>query len=238
MSNIFAIFRKEFRSYFSSPIAYIYITVFIVLSSWLFFRGFFVINQADMRGYFGLMPWMFLFFVPAVTMKLWAEEKKLGTMELLMTLPLKEYEVVLGKYLAGFMLFAVSIVLTFIIPIVLFALGNPDGGPIVGGYVGVLLMGAAYLAIGLFASTLTENQIVAFILGVVVCFALLIIGEDFVLFSVPQWLVPAFSFLGLGSHFASIGRGVLDSRDLIYYLSLIGFFLYMSVHTIEARKWR
>ncbi len=237
MSNVIAVFRKEFKSYFSSPIAYIYITVFIVSSSWLFFRSFFVFNQADMRGFFGLMPWIFLFFVPAVTMKLWAEEKKLGTVELLMTLPLKEYEVVLGKYLAGLMLFLLSIVLTFVIPIVLFALGDPDGGPIVGGYLGIFLMGAAYLSIGLFASTVTENQIIAFIMGVVICFALLIIGEDFVLFSTPQWLVPVFSYLGLGSHFASIGRGVLDSRDLIYYLSLIGFFLYMSMHTIETRKW-
>ena len=237
MNNILAIFRKEFKSYFSSPIAYIYITVFIVLSSWLFFRGFFVINQADMRGYFGLMPWMFLFFVPAVTMKLWAEERKLGTDELLMTLPVREHEALIGKYLAGFMLFVVSIASTWIIPVVLFAVGNPDGGPIVGGYLGVLLMGAAYLAIGLFASTLTENQIVAFILGVVICFALLIIGEDFVLFSVPQWLVPICSYLGLGAHFASIGRGVLDSRDLIYYLSLVGFFRSMSVHMGEARKW-
>jgi len=238
MNNILAIFRKEFKSYFNSPIAYIYITVFIVLSSWLFFRGFFVINQADMRGYFILMPWMFLFFVPAVTMKLWAEEKKLGTMELLMTLPLREHEVPLGKYLAGLALFALSIALTFVIPIVLFALGDPDTGHIIGGYLGVLLMGAAYLAIGLFASTLTENQIIAFILGVVICFALLIIGEDFVRFSVPHWLAPRCSYLGLGSHFSSIMRGVVDSRDLIYYLSLIGFFLYLSVHTIEARKWR
>ena len=238
MNNIAALFKKEFRSYFNSPIAYIYITVFLCLSAWLFFRGFFIINQAEMRGFFGLMPWMFLFFIPAVTMKLWAEEKKLGTVEILMTLPIKDYEVVIGKYLASLALFGVMILLSLSLPITVAYLGEPDGGPIVGGYIGLFLMGAAYLAIGLFASTLTENQIIAFIIGIVMCFVLLIIGEDIVLFKSPNWLVPIFSYLGLGAHFSSIGRGVIDSRDLIYYLSVIGFSLYLSVLSVESRKWR
>ncbi|MBI1922879.1 ABC transporter permease [Candidatus Poribacteria bacterium] len=238
MNNIAAIFKKEFRSYFNSPIAYIYITVFLCLSAWLFFRGFFIINQAEMRGFFGLMPWMFLFFVPAVTMKLWAEEKKLGTVEILMTLPIKDYEVVFGKYLASLALFGVMILLSLSLPITVAYLGKPDGGPIIGGYIGLFLMGAAYLSIGLFASTLTENQIIAFIIGIVMCFVLLIIGEDIVLFKAPNWLVPIFSYLGLGAHFSSIGRGVIDSRDLIYYLSVIGFSLYLSVLSVESRKWR
>lgn len=238
MTNITAIFKKEFRSYFNSPIAYIFITFFLGLSSWLFFRGFFLQNQAEMRGFFGLMPWIFLFFIPAVTMKLWAEEKKIGTIEILMTLPIRDYEVVLGKFFASFALLVVTVLLSFVIPFSVMYVGDPDGGIIITGYIGLLLMGAAYLAIGLCASTLTENQIIAFILGIFTCFALLIIGEDIVLFNAPDWLFPIFSYLGLGSHYSSILRGVLDSRDIIYYLSVIGFFLYLSTLAIESRKWR
>lgn len=184
------------------------------------------------------MPWIFLFFIPAVTMKLWAEEKKLGTAEILMTLPIKDYEVVVGKFLASFGLLAVTTLFSLSIPLSVIYLGDVDGGTLVCGYIGLLLMGGAYLAIGLFASTLTENQIVAFILGISVCFVLLIIGEDFVLFSTPDWLFPLFSYLGLGAHYSSILRGVIDSRDIIYYLTVIGFFLYLSTLLVESRKWR
>jgi ABC-2 type transport system permease protein len=238
MTNITTILKKEFRSYFNSPIAYIFITFFLGISAWLFFRGFFLVNQAEMRSFFGLMPWIFLFFIPAVTMKLWAEEKKLGTAEILMTLPIRDYEVVLGKFLASFGLLAVTALFSLAIPISVAILGDPDGGTIVCGYLGLLLMGAAYLAIGLFTSTLTENQIIAFILGISACFVLLIIGEDIVLFSTPNWLYPIFSYLGLGSHYSSILRGVIDSRDIIYYLTIIGFFLYLSTLSVESRKWR
>ena len=238
MTNITAILKKEFRSYFNSPIAYIFITFFLGISSWLFFRGFFLINQAEMRGFFGLMPWLFLFFVPAVTMKLWAEEKKLGTVEILMTLPIRDYEVVIGKYLASYALLAVTVLLSLVLPLSVSILGNPDGGTILSGYIGLLLMGGAYLAIGLFASTLTENQIIAFILGSIACFGMLIIGEDIVLFNAPNWLFPIFSYLGLGAHYSSILRGVLDSRDILYYLSVIGFFLTLSSISVESRKWR
>ena len=130
MNNIAAIFKKEFRSYFNSPIAYIFITFFLALSAWFFFSGFFIISQANMRGFFTVMPWLYLFFIPAVTMKLWAEERKLGTVEILMTLPIKDYEVVLGKYLASFALLGVTILLSISLPIAVASLGNPDGGPI------------------------------------------------------------------------------------------------------------
>lgn len=238
MQNINAIFKKEFKSYFNSPIAYIFITFFLGISSWLFFRTFFISAQADMRGLFGLMPWIFLFFIPAVTMKLWAEEKKLGTAEILMTLPIRDYEVVIGKFLASFGLLAVTALFSLGLPISVIILGDPDGGTVICGYLGLLLMGGAYLSIGLFASTLTENQIVAFILGISACFLLLIIGEEIVLFSTPGWLYPIFSYLGLGTHYSSILRGVIDSRDIIYYLSIMGFFLYLSTLLIESRKWR
>jgi ABC-2 type transport system permease protein len=237
MTKTTPIFRREFASYFNSPIAFIYLTVFLGLSSWLFLKGFFVINEASMRPFFGLLPWIFLFFIPAITMRLWAEEKKVGTMELLMTLPVTEAEAVLGKFLASFTFLLVSLGLSFILPIVVAALGSPDPGQIVGGYLGAVLIGAAFLSIGLFISSLTENQIVAFIVSVVVIFGLFILGEDFVLFGVPDWLVPVFSFIGLGGHFDSISRGVVDSRDILYYLSVIGFFLYLNVKSIEARKW-
>ncbi len=238
MQNITAILKKEFRSYFNSPIAYIFITFFLGISAWLFFQNFFLVNQAEMRGFFGLMPWIFLFFIPAVTMKLWSEEKKIGTIEILMTLPIRDYEVVVGKFLASFALLAVTVLLTLVIPFSIMSVGNPDVGTLIAGYIGLLLMGAAYIAIGFFASTLTENQIIAFIIGIVVCLVLLLIGEDFVLFKTPNWLVPIFSYLGLGAHYSSILRGVLDSRDIIYYLSLIGFFLYLSTLAVESRKWR
>ena len=238
MQNITAILKKEFRSYFNSPIAYIFITFFLGISAWLFFQNFFIVNQAEMRSFFGLMPWIFLFFIPAVTMKLWSEEKKIGTIEILMTLPIRDYEVVVGKFLASFALLAVTVLLTLVIPFSIMSVGNPDVGTLIAGYIGLLLMGAAYIAIGFFASTLTENQIIAFIIGIVVCLVLLLIGEDFVLFKTPNWLVPIFSYLGLGAHYSSILRGVLDSRDIIYYLSLIGFFLYLSTLAVESRKWR
>jgi len=238
MNNIYAIFKKEFKSYFNSPIAYIFITAFLVFSGWLFFRGFFLIGEATMRPFFSILPWEFLFFVPAVTMRLWAEEKKLGTIELLMTFPLNDYEIVMGKFLAAFLFLTITVLLTFPLPATLFYLNHPDVGPIVGGYMGALLMGAAYLSIGLFISSLTENQIIAFIISIFTCFALFIIGEQIVITALPGWLAGIFSFLGLGAHFESIGLGVIDSRDLIYYLSVIIFFLFLNIRSVESRKWR
>ncbi|NNE09969.1 MAG: ABC transporter permease [Gemmatimonadetes bacterium] len=238
MRNVFAVMRKEFRGYFDSPIAYIYITFFTVLSTWLFMRSFFLVNQATMRGYFGILPWLLLFFIPAVTMRLWAEEKKLGTIELLMTLPLKDSEVVFGKFLASFLFLAVTLVLSLALPIMVSMLGEPDLGSIAGGYLGAILLGGAYLAIGLFVSSLTENQIIAFIIGVTITFLLFVIGEEFVVYNAPDAIVPMLKFLGMGAHFDSIGRGVVDSRDVIYYLSMIGFFLFLNVRSVESRKWK
>jgi len=240
MNSIVTIFKKEFRNYFNSPIAYIYIIAFLILSSALFFWvfGFFLRAQADMRAFFGLMPWIFLLFAPIVTMGLWSEERKVGTDEILLTLPFKDYEVVLGKYLASFGLLVLTVCLSFTLPIAIAYLGDPDTGPIVGGYLGTFLLGGTYLAIGLFASTLTENQITALIIGFAICFGLFIIGESFVLFAVPKFLASFFSNLSLGAHFDSIGRGVIDLRDLIYYFSMIGFFLFLTVYSVESRKWR
>lgn len=237
MQNVLAIFRKEFQTYFNSPIAYVFITVFLLVTIWLFFSSFFLINQATMRDFFGLIPLIFLLFVPAVTMRLWAEERKLGTLELLMTLPVSETQVVVGKFLASLAFLGVAMLLTVPLAITVEALGNLDWGPIVGGYLGTMLLGGAYLAIGLYISSLTENQIIAFILSAVVCFGLFIIGEDIILFKLPALIRPFAQALGLGAHFDSIGRGVIDSRDLIFYASTIGFFLYLNVRAVERRTW-
>ncbi len=236
MSQVWAIVRKELKGYFDSPLAYIFLTVFLLASSWLFMRGFFLVNNVSMRGFFGVMPWIFLFLIPAITMRLWAEEKKTGTLEVMLTSPLTDWQMVMGKFLASFLFLAIAIGLTLNLPIVMALAGNPDGGLIFSGYVGTLLMGGAYLAIGLWASSLTKNQIVAFILSVVVTFALLMIGETFFLYSVPSFLAPAFRYLGLTTHFSGIMRGVIDSQDLLYYLLLIAFFLYLNARNLIRRR--
>ena len=238
MRNVAAIARREFQGYFNSLIAYVFLVIFLLLTGWMFFRVFFLNGQASMRLMFDIMPWVYLFFVPAITMRLWAEEKKVGTMELLMTLPVRDVEAVLGKFLAALGLLALALALTFPIPLIVALLGNLDFGPVVGRYVAAILLGAAYLAIGVFVSSLTQNQIVAFILSVVIVFVLYMIGSDIVLYSVPAPVASVLEYVSLGTHFESIGRGVIDSRDVIYYLSVIGFFLYLNVRSIESRKWR
>jgi len=237
MKNVITVARKEFRTYFESPIAYIFITAFLLLVNFLYLWTFFVAGQADMRPFFGFMPFVFLFLVPSITMRLWAEERKMGTLEVLLTLPVQEKEVVLGKFIASFLFLLVMIALTFNIPLLVGLLGDPDWGMIICGYLGCLLMGASYLAIGLFASGLSDNQIIAFILAIAICTAMLIVGEWFFLILVPDLFVPLFNYLGLGTHFESMGRGVIDTRDLLYYLSVIGIFLYLNVNAVENRTW-
>ncbi len=238
MNRFKAIFKKEFFGYFNSPIAYVYLFVYIGLTNWLFFKTFFLSEQASMRSYFGILPILFLFFVPAVTMRLWAEEKKSGTIEILFTLPLQVIEVVMGKFLAAYAFLSVSLLFSLSVPISIGIAGDPEWGPIVCGYLGAFLMGGAYLAVGIFVSNITENQIIAFIMGVVITFALYILGSPIVTFSMPNFIVPLFTFLGLGNHYESIMRGVIDSRDIIYYLSIIGVFLFLNTYSIENRKWR
>ncbi len=238
MSNILAVFKKEFRGYFSSPIAYIYLIVYLILTGFLFFRVFFLNGQASLRLFFDILPWVFLFFVPAVAMRMWAEEKRSGTIEMLMTLPIRDRDAVLGKYLAAFAFLGLSLVLTFPLPVIAAILGRLDPGPLWGGYIGAVLMGAAYLAIGVFVSSITRNQIVAYIVGVTVIFVLFILSTDVILFAAPRFLVPLLEYLGLSTHFDSIGRGVVDTRDLVYYLSLIGFFLFLNVQAVQNRKWK
>jgi ABC-2 type transport system permease protein len=237
MHGILGIYKRELRGYFNSPIAYIFLVVFLLVASWLFFRGYFLYGQADLRPFFSLLPWMFLFFVPAVSMRLWAEERKQGTAELLLTLPVKDEFVILGKFLAGLSLVSLAVVLEFPLLLLNIHLGDVDPGPVVGGVLGSIFLGGAYLAIGLFLSSLTANQIIAFILGVVVSFALFIVGEDIVLVTASPAIAPLLRNLGLGAHFESMGRGVIDSRDVIYYLSVIAFFLYLNRLSLKQRRW-
>jgi ABC-2 type transport system permease protein len=238
LKTIYTLFKKELMAYFNSPIAYIFIGVFLVVGNWLFFKNFFLIAQTSMRGYFDLLPWIFLFLSPAITMRLWAEEKRAGTIEFLLTLPVTDWQVVLAKFLGGLAFLFISLLLSATIPFSLASIGSLDWGPVLGGYLGALFLGGAYLSLGLFISSLTKNQIIAFVLGLVACFIAFIIGANFVLIGAPDFLVPIMSFLGLGNHFYNIAKGVIDSKDVIYYLSFIFLFLYLNTRVIETRGWK
>lgn len=235
---VYILFKKELMAYFNSPIAYIFIGVFLIVGNWLFFKNFFLIGQASLRAYFDLLPWIFLFLSPAITMRLWAEEKKSGTIEFLLTLPVTDWQVVLAKFFGALVFLFSALLLSISLPITVAALGDVDFGPIIGGYVGALFLGGAYLALGLFISSLTKNQIIAFMLGLVACFTAFIIGADFVLIGAPQFLVPILKFLGLGSHFNNIAKGIIDSKDVIYYFSFIFIFLWLNARVIESRGWK
>ena len=237
LKKIGIIYKKEFSLYFNSAMAYIFIVVFLVVSAWFFMSSFFLHGQASMRNYFQLLPTIFLIFVPAVTMRLWAEERRSGTMEVLLTLPFRDIEIVVGKYLAALAFLILTVALSFMIPVLLMKMGNPDMGPIIGGYIGAFLLGGAYLAIGMFISSLCDNQMIAFILSVVAAFVLLIIGEPFVLQSLPDSFKPAAQYLGLSSHFQNILKGVIDTRDIIYYFSVIFVFIYATMRKLESRLW-
>jgi len=237
MSNHIAVFcKKELRSFFDSPIAYIVITIFLLISGWFFFSDLFLVNQASLRNLFNIVPFIFMFFVPAVTMRLISEEKRSGTIEVLLTLPVKDYEIILGKFLAGFILIVVAVILTLVYTLTLSGLGNLDFGSVVAGYVGLIFLGATYLSIGVFTSSLTQNQIVAFITSFVIIFTLYML--DKVLIFMPNFLVSFFEYLSVDYHFSNISRGVIDSRDVIYYLSLVFFFLFLAIRALESRKWR
>jgi len=238
IDNTLIIARREYRAYFVSPIAYIYIITFLVVANWMFFKSFFLMGQADLRLLFGLMPWTFLFFVPAISMGKWAEERKQGTLETLFTLPLHSIEIIIAKFLAGMGLIATALLLTVPIAVTVSALGNMDTGPVIGGYLGLILMGGAYLAIGLAVSSVTENQIVAFILGVALSFVMLILGTPLVVGGSNGVLTSTIQYLGLASHFESISRGLMDSRDIIYYLSVIGFFLFINFKILSGKVRR
>ena len=226
LKSILTVFKRELRSYFFTPIAYIIITIFLVITGWFFFSTFFLSGRADMRDFFNLLPLILAFTIPAVTMRVFAEEYRSGSFEILATLPLDKKEIVAGKFLAAHLLTLVMMAPTLIYAISISLIGSLDWGPVAGGYLGAILLSGAFTAIGVFASSLTHNQIVAFIISVSISFFLTVIDNMLIL--IPGFLVGFFQYLGTGYHFESIAKGVIDSRDIIYFLSVIFIALYGS----------
>ncbi|MCB1059182.1 MAG: ABC transporter permease subunit [Calditrichaeota bacterium] len=234
MHNIMVIARREFKSYFDSPVAYIVLTFFLIITGYFFTSNLFLANQADLRTLWGIVPLLFVFFIPAISMRLLADEKKSGTIELLYTYPIKDSEIVVGKYLAALGLLGVVLVCTLFYAFTIASLGNIDTGQTVAGYVGLVLMAAAYLAIGVFASSVTDNQIVAFILALFISFFFFI--ADKILFFLPSGLAGVFEYLGIEYHFQNVARGVIDTRNLLYFASVIFFALLLASHALSRRR--
>ena len=242
MSAISNVMRRELAGYFATPVAYVFIIIFLVMSGVFTFYlgGFFERGIADLDPFFRFHPWLYLFLVPAISMRLWAEERRAGTVELLLTLPLTTWQAVLGKFLAAWVFVGVALLLTFPVWITVNYLGNPDNGVIIAGYIGSWLMAGGFLAIGACMSALTRNQVVAFILSVVVCFGFLLSGLPMVMDLFSSWapqalldVIAEFSFL---AHFSTISRGVIDLRDLVYFALVIGFWLLANTVVLELRK--
>jgi ABC-2 type transport system permease protein len=235
------IFKREFAAYFNSPIAYIFIIAFLVLNGGLFMTQFFLNQAADLRGFFEPLPLFLIFFIPAVSMRLWAEDKRTGTFELLMTLPMGAGEVMLGKYFAALAFYLITLIATLPMPIMVSVLGNPDMGTITSGYIGAAFLGALYLAIGTFASGLTRDQISAVILGIMACFLIFLIGSPGVAATLDGWLPGMGTFLqkyvGLSDHYGSMQRGIIALGDLAYFVSLTGIFLALNAFWLEGRKY-
>jgi ABC-2 type transport system permease protein len=237
-----ALFRRELRSYFATPVAYVFIVIFLVLMGTFTFYlgGFYERGQSDLRAFFNFHPWLYLFLVPAIAMRLWAEERKSGSIEMLMTLPITPWQAVLGKFLAAWAFTAIALTLTFPIWITVNYLGDPDNGVIFAAYCGSLLMAGGFLAIGACLSALTRNQVIAFVLSVVMCFGFLLSGFPLVLdlFSgwAPQVLIDGIASLSFLTHFSNISRGVIDFRDLVYFGLLIGAFLYANTIILQWKQ--
>ena len=242
MSNIGIIMKRELMSYFLTPVAYVFIVIFLILASaFTFYLGnLYERGQADLQPFFNFHPWLYLFLVPAVSMRVWAEERKSGSIELLLTLPVTMLQAVLGKFLAAWCFIALALGLTFPLWITVNFLGNPDNGVILASYIGSLLMAGSFLAIGTCISAANRNQVIAFIVTVVVCFGFLLSGFPLILdaFSgwAPQAVVDAVASLSFLTHFNAISKGVIDLRDLIYFTAMIGFWLFANAIVIDAKK--
>jgi ABC-2 type transport system permease protein len=234
-NNIKYIFFKELRSFFNSPVAYIVIVVYLIILGWFFTSNLFITNLATLRTVFEMTPFLLLFFAPAMTMRLISEEKKSGTLELLITKPIKEYEIITGKFLASWALYFFTLLPTLCYYVTLVFIGSLDTGSVVGGYLGLMLVGAVFLAVSVFGSSVTENQVVAFITSLFIVFGLFML--DKVLFYMPSSIATVLEYLSIDYHFSNIARGVIDSRDIIYYVSAIGFSLFMATVVLQKRRW-
>jgi ABC-2 type transport system permease protein len=241
MSGFKAVFKRELRSYFTTPIAYVFLVVFLFFSGYLTFKnGFFEIRQADMTAFFFNMPLLFAFMVPATTMRLWAEERKTGSIELLFTLPITVTQAVLGKFFAAWVFLIIALALTFPMVITVFYLGSPDAGLIITGYLGTILMAGGFLALGCFFSALSKNQVISFVLSVVACAVLVFAGVpttmNYLSTFLPAGLVSAVETMSLESHFESIQKGVLEFKDVSYFIILIIGWVVACTVVLEERK--
>lgn len=238
MRNVQAIASRELAFLFNSPIAYIAITVFLAICGVYLFviYDFFQANQADLRPLFEQIPLFFILYVPAITMRLISEEKRSGTIELLATWPVSDAQIVLGKFLGALGFLLVTLGMSLVFPLLVGSLGPIDSGSVLGGYLGLILVGAAYLSMGLLTSSWTENQIVAFILAVLLCS--FFYSVDGLVGSFWESGRDAFAFLSFKAHFGNITRGVIDTRDVIFYLSVIALALLLTVQSLQARRWR
>tara|TARA_Y100001934_G_C12313869_1_gene756361 strand:+ start:1025 stop:1738 length:714 start_codon:yes stop_codon:yes gene_type:complete len=236
MNNIMTIFKKELYSFFTSPMAYIFLVVFALVNGYFFNIQFFLINESDMRVLFGIVPLVYLFFIPAISMGLISREKSIGTIEIISTMPILEREVVIGKYLAGFVLILLGLGTTLIYYITLCAVGSSiDHGAVFSGYLGLALLGGVYTSVSLFASSLTDNQVIAFIIAIAI--VLIFFMMDKLLFFVPASMSGIIQYLSTDFHLSNMSRGVIDSRNLIYFGSVIGLFLSVTTRILESRKW-
>ncbi len=233
MRQALLIFNKEFKDYFNSPIAYIVIAIFLAITGWLFFATFFIFDQADMRRFFNLMPLLFALVVPIITMRLFSEEINVGSYELLLTLPVTFRDIIVGKFLAAVAFVTAILLPSLSYPIFISFIGDLDWGVTIGGYIGAILLGSAYAAIGLFSSSLTRNQIIACIVAMVICVFLAIVDQ--MLFFFPQTILDIITFLSANAHFKNISKGIVDSRDLLYFLSIAFLGLYATHLAMEEK---
>ena len=239
MRNIITIAKRELNGYFASPVAYVFIVIWLLLNGFFTFSlgGFFEIGQASLAmPFFRWHPWLYLFLVPAVGMRLWSEERRQHTMELLLTMPITSWQAIVGKFAASWLFLIIALVLTFPVVITVGILGSPDPGEIISGYVGSALLAGGYLAVTSLTSAMTRNQVISFILSVVVCFFLLLAGFEPVTELLPNWLVGTVTSLSSLTHFIAFQKGVLDSRDLIFFLSVIGFSLFSTSVILRSHR--
>lgn len=242
MSNVWAIAKRELQSYFGTPIAYVFLAIFVALTGvFAFYIGaFFDRGEADLRPFFEYHPWLYLLMVPAISMRLWAEERASGTIELLMTLPVSAFEAVIAKFLAGWAFLGIALILTFPMWITVNVLGTPDNGIIAASYGGSFLMAGAFLAIGACISSFTKNQVIAFVVTAVVCFVFVMNGTEMVLGVfrgwMPEFVVSAISSLSFLTHFEDVSRGVIDARDIVFYVSIMCFWLFVNTIVVGMKK--
>ena len=238
MRHSWIIARRELTAFFASPVAYVFIVIFLLMAGFFTFNlgSFFEQNEASLRAFFVWHPWLYLFLVPAIGMRLWAEERRQNTMELLLTFPITSWQAIVGKFLASWIFLALALVLTFPMILTVAYLGNPDMGPILGGYLGSFLLAGSYLAITSMTSAMTRNQVVSFIISVVICLFLVLAGWPPVTRMLGAWLVEIVSSFSVMTHFENFQKGIIDLRDLLFFVSMIGFFLFVTSVIIRSHR--